>query len=101
MDAYANGFRTMSHGESANCPNVVLFPFVIDCTRAIVSGTLTAFLDESLRDHNAPFLTHGSSEGRKGSHCYRSRCCYGEPTCTARVVHFVVAVVAQKPRSQQ
>ena len=44
------------------------------------------------------FLTHGSSEGRKGSHCYRSRCCYGEPTCTTRVVHFVV-VVAQKPRS--
>ena len=51
--------------------------------------------------HDSSFLTHGSSEGRKGSHCYRSRCCYSEPTCTARVVHFVVVVVAQKPRSQQ
>ena len=49
-----------------------------------------------------PFLlTHGSSEGRKVSHCYRSRFCYGEPTCTACVVQFEVVVVAQKPRSQQ
>ena len=47
------------------------------------------------------FLTHGSSEGRKVSHCYRSRCCYDEPTCTARVVQYEVVVVAQKPRSQQ
>ena len=47
------------------------------------------------------FLTHGSSGGRKVSHCYWSRCCYGEPTCTAHVFQFDVAVVVQKPRSQQ
>ena len=47
------------------------------------------------------FLTHGSSKGRKVSHCYRSRCCYSESTCTARVVQFEVVVVAQNHRSQQ
>ena len=31
------------------------------------------------------------------SHCYRSRCCYGEPTCTTRVVQFVVVAVAMQP----
>ena len=43
-----------------------------------------------------PFLTHGSSEGRKVSHCYRSRCCYGEPTCSSRLLlslHSLVSTI--------
>ena len=44
---YVNGLKTMSHRESANYPNVVFFPFVIDCTSAIISRTVTVSLDES------------------------------------------------------
>ena len=40
------------------------------------------------------FLTHWFSEGKKVSHCYGSQCCYGEPTCTGRVVQFEVVDVA-------
>ena len=43
-------------------------------------------------------MTHGSSEGRKVSHCCRSQCCYGEPTGTARIVQFEVVAVAVQPR---
>ena len=32
------------------------------------------------------------------SHCYLSLCCYGEPTCTARVVQFEIVAVAMQPR---
>ena len=32
------------------------------------------------------------------SHCYRSRCCYGEPTCIARLVQFEVVAVSIQPR---
>ena len=32
------------------------------------------------------------------SHCYRSRCRYGEPTCIARLVQFEVVAVAIQPR---
>ena len=32
------------------------------------------------------------------SHSYRSRCCYGEPTCTARIVQFEVVAVTTQPR---
>ena len=45
-----------------------------------------------------PFLTHGSSEGRKVSHCYRSRCCYGEPTlpawCSSRLLLLLCSLVS-------
>ena len=34
---------------------------------------------------------------KKVSHCYRSRCCYGEPTCIARLVQFAVVAVAIQP----
>ena len=47
------------------------------------------------------FLTHGSSEGRKVSHCYRSRCCYGEPTCIARLVQFEVVSIQPRPHHIQ
>ena len=43
-------------------------------------------------------LTQGSSEERKVSHCYRSRSCHGEPTCTTRVVQFEALAVAMQPR---
>ena len=45
-----------------------------------------------------PFSTHGPSKGREVSHCYRSQCCYGEPTCISRLVQFEVVTVAMQPR---
>ena len=45
-----------------------------------------------------PFLTQGTSEGRKVSHCYQSRCCNDEPTWSARVVQFEFVAVAMQPR---
>ena len=32
------------------------------------------------------------------SHCYRSRCCYGEPTCTSHAVQLQVVAVALQSR---
>ena len=34
----------------------------------------------------------------KVSRCYRSQCCYGEPTCAAREVQFEAVAVATQPR---
>ena len=67
--------------------------------KPLFSTTINASVLEEFGIRYTPFnLTHWSSEGRKVSHCYRSRCCYGEPTCNARVVKFEVVADAAQPR---